>query len=82
MNTTPASPAGTTVIVSARITPLPTRISDPMPRVMVTDAHGQETFLFEYYPNEISFTEAEFVGLSIEQARKLKYQKDRAYLRS
>jgi len=67
-------------ISSARITPLPRSFSDPMPTVYVTLEGGEEQELFDYYPDEISFSPAEFVGLTLEQARNLKYKKDRAYL--
>lgn len=69
-------------IVSARITPLPQHLFDPMPKVIVVDSAGTETTLFEYYPDEISFTEDEFIGKTIAAARQLKFEKDRAYLRS
>jgi hypothetical protein len=55
---------------------------DPMPRVYVTLENGDEHFLFEYYPDELSFTPAEFVGLTREQAGRLKFTKDVAFLRS
>ncbi len=70
------------VIVSARITPLPRSFCDPMPEVIVTDNTGMETTIFSYYPDEISFTEVELVGLTLDEARKLKFTKDRAYLQS
>ena len=69
-------------IISARITPLPKNFSDPMPQVHVTLEDGVEQFLFEYYPDEISFTEKEFVGLTIEKAIHLKFQKDKKFLQS
>lgn len=69
-------------IKSAHITAQPKDILDPLPVVVVTLEDGTVQRLFDYYPDEISFTEAEFVGLSIEEARHLKFEKDRAYLRS
>ena len=68
--------------MSARITPLPRSFCDPMPEVIVTDNTGMETTIFSYYPDEISFTEVELVGLTLDEARKLKFTKDRAYLQS
>jgi hypothetical protein len=53
-----------------------------MPRVTVTFEEGTEKFLFEYYPDELSFHPSEFVGLTYDQARSKKYVKDRAYLQS
>lgn len=69
-------------ITSARITPMPKSLFDPMPEVFVTLENGEEVALFSYYPDEISFTPNEFVGLTIEEARHLKFKKDKAYLTS
>ena len=69
-------------IVSARITPLPKNLLDKMPEVYVTTSDGVEQLLFEYYPDEISFTSKEFIGLFIDEARHLKFKKDKAYLQS
>lgn len=70
------------LIVTARITALPKSLFDPLPEVLVTDDAGNEVRLFTYFPDEISFTEDEFVGLTIAQARALKGRKDRAFLTS
>ena len=69
-------------IVSARITPMPKSFFDPMPEVYVTLEDNKEQFLFNYYPDEISFTPSEFVGLTIDEAKHLKFKKDKAYLQS
>ena len=73
-------------IVSARITDMPSSMFDPMPQVYVTveesDGELKEHFLFEYYPDELSFTPVEFIGLTLEQASRRKFTKDVAYLRS
>jgi hypothetical protein len=73
-------------VVSARLTPLPrpmpTGMFDPLPKVYVTLSDGKEHLLFEYYPDEVSFVPEEFVGLEHRDARRLKYTKDVAYLRS
>lgn len=69
-------------ITSARITAMPKDFFDPMPQVFVTLEDGKEEFLFEFYPDEISFNEQEFVGLTIEQAKHLKFQKDKKFLQS
>lgn len=53
-----------------------------LPSVFVTTEDGVETKLFSYYPDEISFTPEEFVGLTIKQAKQLHYDKDVAYLRA
>lgn len=67
-------------IVSARITAMPQDFFDPMPQVFVTLENGQEEFLFEYYPDEISFTPNEFIGLTINEAKHLKFIKDKKFL--
>lgn len=73
-------------IISARITnlprPMPQGMFDPMPEVHVTLEDGKEHYLFTYYPDEISFNEKEFVGLTLDEARGLKFKKDKAYLQS
>jgi hypothetical protein len=69
-------------IVSARITAMPVGICDPMPKVFATFEDGSEKLLFEYFPDELSFTPEEFVGLTEGQAHELKYAKDKAYLQS
>ena len=56
-------------VISSRITEQPKSLFDPMPQVFVTMEDGQEQFLFDYYPDEISFTPNEFVGLTIEECR-------------
>jgi hypothetical protein len=43
---------------------------------------GTEKNAFTYYPDELSFSPSEVIGMSLYQAVQLKYQKDVAYLRS
>ena len=73
-------------IISARITPLPRPMPegmfDPMPEVHITLEDGKEQYLFEYFPDEISFTEKEFIGLTLDEAKGLKFKKDKSYLQS
>ena len=69
-------------ITSARITPMPKSLFDPMPQVHITLEDGTEQFLFDYYPDEISFTPSEFVGLTITEAIRLKFNKDKSFLQS
>jgi hypothetical protein len=69
-------------ITSARITAMPKSFADPMPEVHVTLEDGTEQKLFEYYPDELSFSAGEFVGLTVEEGHALKTKKDVAYLRS
>ena len=69
-------------IISAEITAQPKSLFDPMPKVIVTFEDGGVEELFDYYPDEISFTEKEFRGLTKEQAINLKFEKDKRYLQS
>lgn len=69
-------------ITAARITEQPKSLFDPMPEVWVTYEDGEEEKLFSYYPDEISFDEHEFVGLTREQAMRLYTKKDIDYLRA
>ena len=61
---------------------MPKSLFDPMPQVHITLEDGTEQFLFDYYPDEISFTPSEFVGLTTTEARLLKFKKDKQYLQS
>jgi hypothetical protein len=38
--------------------------------------------LFSYYADEISFSSAELLGLTVDQANELRHKKDVAYLQS
>ena len=69
-------------ITAAHITAMPQSIFDAMPEVIVTLEDGSTRKLFTYYPDEISFTEGEFVGLTVPQAHALRHRKDVAYLQS
>lgn len=62
--------------------PMPEGMWDKMPAVNVTFSDGTEKSLFEFYPDEISFSESEFIGLTIAEARNLKTQKDFIYIQS
>ena len=53
-----------------------------MPDVTVTFEDGEVKRLFEFYPDELSFTESEFIGLTEKEAHALFIQKDIEYLRS
>jgi hypothetical protein len=69
-------------IISSRITTQPQTRLDPMPVVYVTLEGGDEQRLFEYFPDEITFTPGEFVGLTLAEAHALKLRKDKEYLQS
>lgn len=74
-------------IVAATIGPMPRPLSaglagafDPMPDVTVTFEDGEVKTLFNYYPDELSFTASEFIGLTECEAHSLRQQKDIEYL--
>jgi prepilin-type N-terminal cleavage/methylation domain-containing protein len=67
-------------ITSARITNLPQQMFGPSPEVIATLEDGTEEKLFEYYSDEISFSPSEFVGLTAEEGRRLKFKKDKQFL--
>ena len=64
-------------IVSAEITngpgPLPQGVFDQAPRVIATLDDGSRVELFSFYADERSFSPAEFIGLSVEEGRNLKF---------
>jgi len=69
-------------VKSARITDQPKGLFDPLPKVYVTLQDDTEHFLFDYYPDEISFQASEFIGLTLGECRSLKFKKDYVYLTS
>lgn len=72
------------IIDSCKIGPYPKSFADffNMPKVAVTYDDGKEETLFSFYPDELSFSEREFIGLTRDQAMSLRHRKDVAYLRS
>ena len=62
--------------------PMPLGMFDPMPEVIATFEDGSTKTLFSFYPDEVSFTPSEFVGLTEEEAHSLFQKKDTAYLRA
>jgi hypothetical protein len=74
------------IIIKCLIGPYPRPIEsgffDPMPQVKVKFNNGDEKVLYEFYPDEISFEESEFIGLTEESARRLKFEKDKRYIQS
>ena len=69
-------------ILSVRVTEMPKAFGDEMPVVFGTLENGIEYRLFMFYPDEISFTADELVGLTIQEAADLRHKKDVAYLQS
>jgi hypothetical protein len=64
-------------IVSAEITagpgPLPAGVFDQAPRVLATLEDDKRVEPFSYYPQERSFTPDDFVGLTVDEGRRLKF---------
>jgi len=70
-------------IAACKIGPYPKSFFDlDMPKVAVTYNDGKEETLFSFYPDELSFSESEFIGKTRDQAMNLRHRKDVAYLRS
>jgi hypothetical protein len=42
--------------------PMPQGMSDTLPKVTVRFSNGEEKTLFDFYPDEISFSKTEFIG--------------------
>jgi hypothetical protein len=62
--------------------PMPEGMFDQMPSVSVTLSNGESLSLFEYFPDEISFVESEFIGLTVAEAESLLTKKDVKFLQS
>lgn len=64
-------------IVSAIITPgpspLPGGVFDQAPRVIATLDDGRDVELFSFYAHERSFAPEQFVGLTVDEGRRLKF---------
>ena len=67
-------------IVSTEITdgpgPLPNGVFEQAPRVIATLDDGSRIELFSFYAHERSFDPAEFVGLTVEEGRNIKFAPD------
>ncbi len=70
------------IIASVTIGPMPKDIFGPKPKVTVTYEDGEEETLFEYYPDEISFVESDFIGKTRRDANQLRRDRDVAFLQS
>ena len=72
----------TNAIITKMPRPMPEGMFDPMPEVIATFEDGSTKNLFSFYPDEVSFTPSDFIGLTEEEAHTLFQRKDTAYLRS
>jgi len=50
--------------------------------VVATLTDGSTVKVLRYYPDEVSFTSADFVGRTVEEARTLHHQRDVRWLQS
>jgi len=68
-------------IIQAHVTEITDAMRDgcydveDLPRVMAAFSNNTEKKLFTFYPDEVEFTADEFIGLTHEQALKLKEKK-------
>lgn len=69
-------------ILRVSIGPMPQELGDPVPKVQAFFDDGTDSVLFEFYPDEISFSETDFVGLTASEAMTLRHRKDVAFLQS
>lgn len=70
----------TQVTITAMPRPMPIGMFDPMPEVIATFEDGTTKTLFSFFPDEISFRESEFIGLTETEAHSLYQKKDTRYL--
>ena len=72
------------IIIKCKIGPFPRPMPqgkfDQIPEVKVQLNNGDELTLFKFYPDEITISESELIGLSVDQAKRLKFEKDVRYL--
>ncbi len=54
----------------------------PRIEAILSDDKDKWHKIAEYYPDEVSFHPAEFVGLTINEVRQLHFQRDKEYLQS
>ena len=65
-------------ITSVKITDHPFGYTD----VVATMDDGDDVHLFNFYSDELSFNEHELVGLTVDQARARRHQRDVEYLQA
>jgi hypothetical protein len=56
--------------------PMPQGMFDQIPEVKVQLSNGELLTLFSFYPDEITITESELIGLTVDQAKRVKFEKD------
>lgn len=79
-------PVNQNIIVKCEIRPysrpFPLGVTDPLSMVKIQLNTGEQMILFDFYPDELSFSESDFIGLTIDLARRLKFEKEIYNLRS
>ena len=70
-----------TVIDTVRFAPEAWDIPGPVD-VVATLSDGSTVTLFRYFPDEMAFSSADFVGLTVEEARALHHRRDVRWLQS
>ena len=61
--------------------PMPQGMFDKLPEVKVQLSTGESLTLFSFYPDEITITESELIGHTVEEAKRIKFEKEVRYLR-
>ena len=56
--------------------PIPQIMFNQMQEVKVQLSNGENVKLYTYYPDEITITESELIGRTVDQAKRLKFEKD------
>jgi hypothetical protein len=51
-------------------------------KVKVLLSNGEELTLFKFYPDEITISESELIGRTVDEAKRLKFEKDVRYLQN
>jgi len=72
----------TDITITPMPRPMPLGMFDPMPKVIAIFEDGSSKTLFTFYPDEITFSANEFIGLTEAEAHALFHRKDSHYLRS
>jgi hypothetical protein len=70
-----------TVIDTVRFVPAAWDVRGPVD-VVATLTDGSTVTLFRYFPDEMAFSSADFVGQSVEEARALHHRRDVRWLQS
>ena len=56
--------------------PMPLGKFDRLPEVKVLLSNGEQLTLFSFYPDEITITESELIGHTIDEAKRIKFEKE------